>query len=448
MNISFEKIDATKGKIVMQIEEADYSDKVANKLKTYRKKANIPGFRPGNAPMGMIKKQFEIPVKIEEINQLINTKLIEYIREQKISMLGEPMENAETNLGIEDSAPYKVVFDIALEPEFDIELSEKDQLDYYQINVDDKLIDQQVDMYASKSGEYVKVDEFQENDMLKGDIRQLDKDGNTLENGITVEGAVMMPAYMKNDEQKAKFLNAKAGDIITFDPRAAFPENDVEVSSLLKIKKEEVKDLQSEFSFQIIEITRYKKAEVDQKLFDTVFGKDQIKTEEEFRNKIKEAIEHDMQLNSMFKFQMDLKQYCLDQVGKLEYADDILKELLKKKNKDNNVNVDESYENSMKELTWHLIKVKLAEQLKVKIEDKDIKEEAKMMARQLFANYGMPNVPEEYVDNYAQELLSKPENLDQYRDRAIEKEIAMAIKGKVKLNEKQTTFEEFQELVK
>ena len=280
MKISFENPDKVNGLLTLTVEEADYKENVEKTLKNYRKKANVPGFRPGMVPMGMIKRQFGTTAKVDEINKLLGEQIYKYVKDNNIQMLGEPLpSDKQEPVDMEKEAPYTFMFDIAVAPEFKAELTGDDTIDYYTITVDDKIIDQQIDVFASRAGHYDKVEDYQANDMLKGDIRELDENGNTKEGGITVEGAVLMPEYIKVEDQKKLFDGAKLGDIITFNPKKAYPESDIEVSSLLKMKKEEVADLTADFSYQITEISRYVKAEVNQELFDQVYGKDVIKDE-------------------------------------------------------------------------------------------------------------------------------------------------------------------------
>jgi trigger factor len=254
MNISFEAPDKINGLMTITLETADYQPEVDKTLKDYRKRANIPGFRPGQAPMGMIKRQFGPSVKVDAVNKLLGEKLYEYVRENKIQMLGEPLPSEQQEqLDFESDKPLTFKFDIAVAPEFEAKLSGKDKIPYYNITVEDKLIDQQVEMYQSRSGHYEKVENFdmEQRDMLKGDLRELDAAGNVKEGGITVADAVLMPQYIKVDDQKKLFEGSKLGDIITWNPRKAYPESDVEVSSLMKIQKEEVKDHEGDFTFQI-----------------------------------------------------------------------------------------------------------------------------------------------------------------------------------------------------
>lgn len=449
MKIAFENPDKVNGLLTLTVEEADYKENVEKTLKNYRKKANIPGFRPGMAPMGMIKRQFGTSVKVDEINKLLGDQIYKYVKENNIQMLGEPMpSDKQVPVDMEGDAPYTFMFDIAVAPEFKIELNGDDTIDYYTIAVDDEVVNRQIDMFASRSGHYDKVEEYQANDMLKGDLRELDENGSTKEGGITVEGAVLMPEYIKVEDQKKLFETAKLGDIITFNPKKAYPESDIEVSSLLKMKKEEVADINADFSFQITEISRYVKAEVNQELFDQVYGKDVVTDEKAFREKIAEGLKAQFAVDSDFKFIQDVRKYAEAKVGELTFPDALLKRIMLNNNKDKGEDyVEKNYAMSVKELAWHLIKEQLATANNVKVEEADVIATAKEAARAQFAQYGMNNIPEEYIENYAKDMLKKGDYTDSFVDRAVDRKLTEALKTVVKLNEKTATLDEFNKMM-
>lgn len=449
MKVTFENPDKVNGLMTITVEEADFKENVEKTLKNYRKKANVPGFRPGQVPMGLIKRQVGTSVKVDEINKLVGQEIYKYVQENKIQMLGDPMPSEKQQpVDVEKDAPYTFVFDIAVAPEFEIKLSGHDKVDYYTIKVDDKLIDQQVDMYASRGGHYDKVDSYQENDMLKGDLRELDAEGNTKAEGITVEGAVMLPNYIKVDDQKKLFDGCKLGDIITFNPKKAYPENLGEISSLLKVSREEAENIDADFSYQITEISRYVKADVNQDLFDQVFGKDVVKDEKEFRERVAETLKAQFAVDSDFKFIQDLRAHCEKKVGELTYPDALLKRIMLNNNKDKGEDfVEKNYEMSIKELTWHLIKEQLVAANNIKVEDADVKEAAKEAARAQFAQYGMNNVPDEYLENYGQDMLKKKEYVDNLVDRSIDRKLTEVLKNVVKLNPKEATLDEFNKMM-
>jgi len=449
MNITFENPDKVNGLLTITIEKEDYQEAVDKTLKNYRKKAQVPGFRPGMVPMGMIKKQYGTAVKVDEVNRLLGDKLMAYIRDNKIQMLGEPLpSDKQEPQDLEKDGPLTFIFDIAVAPEFKAELSDKDKIAYYSIKVDDKLVDEQVKMYAQQAGEFVKGDVFEGNDTLTGDLRQLDEQGNTLEGGITVDSAMVMPAYIKEASQKTLFDGCKAGDIITFNPKKAYPDNDAEVAALLKKQKDDVKELTSDFSFQVTEIRHYQPAEVNQQLFDRVFGEGSCADEQAFRQKISEQLQAQLVQNSDYKFMLDVRAYMEKKVGKLEFPEALLKRVMLNNNKDKGEDfVEKNFEGSLKELAWHLIKEQLVTANEIKIEDADLKAIAKEAVRQQFAQYGMSNVPDDVLEQYADEQLKKREQVEGFVDRAIDVKLSEKLKTVVKLDEKNVTLEEFNKLM-
>ena len=449
MNITFENPDKVNGLLTITIEKEDYQEAVEKTLKNYRKKAQVPGFRPGMVPMGMIKKQYGTAVKVDEVNRLMGDKLMAYIRENNIQMLGEPLpSDKQEPQDLEKDGPLTFIFDIAVAPEFKAELTGKDKVPFYSIKVDDKLVDDQVQMYASQGGEFVKADVFGGNDTLTGDLRQLDEQGNTLEGGITVDSGMIMPAYIKDEAQKKLFDGCKPGDIITFNPKKAYPDNDAEVAALLKLQKDDVKELTSDFSYQVTEIRHFQPAEVNQALFDRVFGEGSCADEQAFRQKISEMLQAQLVQNSDYKFLLDVRAYMEKKVGKLEFPEALLKRVMLNNNKDKGEDyVEKNFEGSIKELKWHLIKEQLVAANEVKVEDADLKSVAKDAIRAQFAQYGMSNVPDDVLENYAAEQLKKRENVENFVDRAVDVKLTEALKKVVKLTEKEVSLEDFNKLM-
>lgn len=448
MKVSFDCPDKINGLLTVTIEEDDFKNDVEKELKNYRKRANVPGFRPGMVPMGLIRRQYGNAVKMDVVNNKLSEEVNKYIQDNKINMLGMPLgSEKQTPVDLEKDAPYTFMFDIAVAPEFDIELSDKDAIDYYDITVDDKLVDQQVDGFASRFGAYQKAEEYKEGDVLKGDLRELDAEDNTKEGGVEVEGATVMPQYLKDDDQKKLFEGAKAGDIITFNPYKAYAGG-AEVATLLKVEREKKDDYQGDFSYQITEVQHFEKHAVDQELFDQVFGKDEVKDEKSFREKIAEGVKQQLATDEDFRFLQDLRKYAEEKVGQLTYPEALLKRVLKENNKDKDDEfINKNYEASLKDLTWSLIKNKLAEKAEVKVNDDDVKNVAREIARAQFAQYGMQNVGEEYVNNYAEELLKQRDTVNQFAERAVDEKLVAAIKPVVKLNHKEISLEDFNKMV-
>ena len=448
MNISFEIADKVNGLLTLTVEEADYQENVEKALKDFRKKANYPGFRPGMVPMGLIKKQYGASAKMDAINKLIGEQIYKYVQDNKIQMLGEPLQHeGQEPQDLEKPAPYTFQFDIAVAPEFSIELSGHNKIDHYTITVDDALIDRQVDMFASRLGSFESVDSYEDNDMLKGDLRELDEKGNTKEGGLTVEAASVMPNYIKNEAQKALFNGAKKGDIITMNPREAY-ENNAELAAFLKVKEAELGNYTGNFSYQITDIQRYKKHAVDQELFDRTFGEGEVKSEKAFRERIAEGLKEQLSVDADYKFIQDVRAYCEKKVGDLQFPDALLKRIMLNNNKERGEEfVEKNYANSLKELTWRLIKDKLVAAHNIKVDDKDVLEAAKETARVQFAQYGMNNVPDDYVENYAKEIMKKRENVDGLVDRASDIKLCEALKNVVKLNEKEISLDDFNKMM-
>ena len=446
MNISLQNVDKVSALLTVKIEKADYQEKVEKTLKTLRQRANMPGFRKGMVPMGLIKKQYGTSVLVEEIDKLMQEKVGEYIRENKVNMLGAPLPK-ENNANFSTDENFEFSFDIALAPEFELALSSSDSIDYYDIDVTDDMVEQQVKLYTQRTAKYDKVDEYQENDMLKGLLAELDENGNTKEGGVQVEGAVMMPAYMKNDEQKAVFNGAKTNTVLVFNPSVAFDNNEAELASLLKVKKEDVANYKGNFSFQIEEITRMIPGELNQELFDQVLGEGKAHSEEEFRAQIKEVIKKQFEADSDYKFLLDVRTYTMGKVGKLEFADELMKRIMLENNKEKGEEfVNENYDKSLEELTWHLIKEKLVAANGIKVEQADINNMAKEATRAQFAQYGMINVPDELLENYSKEMLKKRESVEALVNRAVEAKLSAALKGQVTLNHKAISAEDFNKM--
>ena len=450
MKITFDCPDKINGIMTMVIEPADYQEKVEKTLKDYRKKAQVPGFRPGQVPMGMIKRQYGTAVKVEEVNRLISEKLYGYIQENKIQMLGEPLPNQEKQKpqDFEKEGELEFVFDIAVAPEMTAELNEKDKLTYYDIKVDEKLVDDQVQMYCSQAGEFKEAEVFSGNDTITGEMRELDEKGNTKEGGLVNEAAMVMPAYIKDEEQRKLFDGAKKGDVVTFNPKKAYPDNDAEVAALLKVEKNQVKDLTSDFSYQINEIRHFQPAEVNQQLFDRVFGEGVVKDEKAFREMISETIKPQLASNSDYKFLIDLRAYMEKKVGEVVFPEALLKRVMLQNNQDKGADyVEKNFEGSIKELKWHLIKEQLVAANGIKVEDADLKAVAKDAIRQQFAQYGMSNVPDDVLENYAAEQLKKRETVEGFVDRAVDQKLVETLKTVVKLTKKEVSLEDFNKMM-
>jgi len=430
------------------MEKADYADQVKKALKTICQKAQMPGFRPGKVPMGLVQKMYGTQAKAEEVNKLLSDKLFEYIKENNVNMLGEPLPSEKQQAqDIASQDDFEFVFDIALAPEFEASLTDADTVDYYDIEVTDAQVDEQVKAFAGRAGHPESVESYEDRDIVRGILAELGEDGLPKEGGVQVENASVMPTYFKNEEQKALFQNAKKNDVLTFNPSKAYEGNEAETAALLKIKKEEVAAHSGNFSLQIEEISRFVPAEINQELFDSIYGKDTVKTEEEFRAKIKEGMAAQLVNDSDYKFLLDVRAYLEKKVGTLEFPDELLKKIMKANNPDKEESfVEENYAKSIEELKWHLIKEKLVKAYDIKVDDKDVKATAIEATRFQFAQYGMHNIPDEYLENYAKEMMKKKEQVNRLVERCIDTKLTAALKPVVKLARKSVTVEDFNKM--
>ena len=446
MDIKFDKVGNVSGELTINMVKADYEAQVTKSLKDFSHKAQMPGFRPGKVPMSLIKKMYGTTAKAEEVNKLLESTLFNYIKENKINMLGEPLSSEKQEAqDIENQDDFTFIFDIALAPEFKAELTKDDTVDYYDIEVSEDMISKQLGALQQQAGHPEEVEAYESNDILRGTLAELDENGQPKEGGLVIETASLMPKYFKSDDEKAKFEGSKKNDVITFCPSAAYEANEAELSALLKIDKDKVAEHAGNFSYQIDSISRFVPAELNEEFFEKVFGKDaEVKSEEDARAKVKETIQSLQVNDSDYKFLLDVRSYMENKVGNLEFPDELLKKIMKANNKDKDEKfVDENYEKSIVELKWHLIKEQLVEANNVKVDDKDVKSAAVQAARFQFAQYGMNNIPDEYLENYAQEMLKNREQVNGLVERCIDQKLTEDLKEVVTLNHKAISAEDF-----
>lgn len=447
MNIVRKDHDSVNATITISIEKADYSEKVEKTLRDYRKKANIPGFRPGMVPMGLLKKMYGKSILADEINKMLSDELYKYIRENNIGILGEPLPNEEEQkeINFDTQENFDFSFDLGLAPEFEVELTKKDKVKFYQIAASDEMVNNQVKSYTGRYGKYIQEEAVEEKDMVKGLIVELEG-GQVKEDGIQVSDAVLTPAYMKDEASKTSFLGKKVGDQITFNPKTAF-ENEAEITSLLKLKKEDVAGLEADFLYTIESITRYHEAEVNQELFDKVYGDGVVTSEEEFIGKIKATIEDQLVQDSNYKFGMDAREALVKKYDSLVFPDAFLKRWLLVTNKELTAEkIDEDFPKMIADLKWQLIKDKIARANNVQVENEDVQAYGRQVARAQFAQYGMTGLDDAILDNYAKDMFKNEEQLRNIIDRVAENKVIEVIKNTVKLDTKEISIEEFNKM--
>jgi trigger factor len=449
MNITKENIDELNAIINVSIEKNDYEATVNDVLRDYRKKANMPGFRPGKVPAGLIKKMYGKAILADEVNKLLSKGLSEYIVDEKLNILGDPLPNDEKQEPVNwDTAEnFNFFFDIGLAPEVEIKLDKRNKYPYFTISADDETVQKQIDAYAGRFGENETVEAIEEKDTVRGDFVQLDAEGNEMEDGIKAEKVIIAIDLMKDEATQKEFIGKKKDDVIIFDPVKTF-ENKHEVGHMLNISHEEAEKLEGIFKFTVIEVLRFKKAELNEELFKKVLGDDTvIKTEEEFRAQVKADIEKNLKYSSEYKFALDARNTLVEKT-KMELPDSFLKRWLTATNKElTQEQIEKDYDNFVTDLKWQLIKDKLIRENEIDIKEEDIKDAAREMARMQFLQYGMNNVPEEYLENYAGEILKNEEERSKIFSREQENKILGVIKSKVNVDIKEVSREEFDKLL-
>ncbi|MFA8434005.1 MAG: trigger factor [Marinifilaceae bacterium] len=447
MNITKTNIDELNAVIKLQIVKEDYESRVNDVLKDYRKKAKIDGFRPGKVPMGLIKKMYGTAILADEVNKVLGQELTKYIVDNNLNILGEPLPNEteQKEINWEKDEEFEFAFDIAMSPEYTLNLSKRDKMIFHKILVDEKMIENGVEMHARRFGSNQDAEVVGEKELLKGNFVQVDAEGNAVEEGITAENVAISLEYMKDEESKAKFLGAKKEDAIVFNPAKAFT-NKSDLASMLSISKEEAENMDADFQFTITELTTFVPAEVNQELFDKVFGEGTINSVEEFQAKIKEDIEAQLVNDSNYKFLIDAKEKLVKK-AKIKLPEAFLKRWIVATNKEmNEEQVEKDFANYSDDIRWQLIKDKLVKDHELKVSEEEIVEFAKQTALMQFQQYGLMNVPEEHLENYAQQILQNQEERRKIYDRKADDKIVSFLKETIKIEEKEVSTEEFNKM--
>lgn len=451
MNIEKEQIDDLNAVVHITIEKDDYEPQVDKVLKDYKKKVNMPGFRPGKVPAGMVKKMYGKAVLVDEINKLVSEKLSSYISENKLDILGEPLPSEkQQTIDFDNDEQFKFSFDLGLTPEVDVKLTKREKLPYYNIEVTDDMLEGQKKNVTSRFGTTEPREEAGEKSMLKGDFVQLDQKGEPMEDGIKAEDAVMSSAIVKDDKEKKKIIGAKVGDEIVFEPKKAFP-NDTEISYLLKISKEEAEAVDGKFKFTVKEINEFVDPELNQELFDKIFGPGKVTNEEEFTAQVKEDLENTLKMESEYKFTMDAKEKLMGKVD-IQLPEEFLKRWIKatNQNKEEQDFTDEQIDQEMprflEDLKWQIIRNKLIQDNDLKIEQQDVIDFAKKSARMQFMQYGLNNVPDEHLESYAMDMLKNEDQQRSMAEGAINDKVMDFVKEAVKIEEKEVSRDEFNKM--
>ncbi|MDR0686365.1 MAG: trigger factor [Dysgonamonadaceae bacterium] len=449
MNLTLNKIDAVNATVTIEVAKTDYQPAVEKSINDLRKKANVPGFRKGMVPSSMIRKMYGKSLLNEEINKLALNRLSEYILEEKLNVLGNALlDETQQPADIDVADNHTVVFSIGLAPEINFTIDKEDVIPYYEIKVPDEMIDRLIENHRANFGEYSTLETVNEKALVRGILTELDDKGNPKTDGVNIENAMLIPAFIKNDDEKNKIIDAKLNTEIVFNPFKAYEGNEAELSSFLKIKKGKVKDHTSDFSLQINNISNYKEAEVNQELFDRVFGKDKVKTVEEFRLKVAESISRQLALQSENKFLADVGAFLKKKAGKVTFPETFLKRFMLQNTKESPEKIEENLPEVIEDLNTRLIKEKIIRDYKIKVEENEIVEAATATISTQLAQYGMTSVSDDVFKEYLKKMLQNEQIINDLVDKLLETKYSGVLKENLTLDYKSVSLEEFQKLVR
>lgn len=446
MNVNYEKLDNVNGELTVTLEEKDYADKVTRQLKEIGKKHAEPGFRPGHVPAGLIAKKYGTAVKYDVVNKEVADAVFNYIKENKIQVLGQPVPESDNNFDI-NNKDFTFKFKVGVAPEFDNHVNKDLHVPYYNIIVPDSMVEEQITALRRRFGRQEPGEEMEPDAVVKGTITELNEDGSVKEGGVVVENGIIAPVHFKNEDQKKLFEGKKVGDVVRFNPAATCDANPTEMSSMLNIDKADVDAHKGDFNFEIKEIIVLKPAEMNQEFFDNAVGKDKAHNEEEFRAAVKEFIAMNFSNDSNYRFTIDAKEAVQNAVGRLELPEQILKDFLMRQNEAMKAeNIDEEFDKLRPQLEWDLIRDNVAEKFGVKVSDEDVLDEARgVVARQLM-QYGAAGLNEQIIERYAQEVVKEEKQREMLAQNALNRKVFEVIKENVTLDGKEVSVEDFQKL--
>ncbi len=447
MEITLDKKTNTEGLIKIRLSEGDYQPKVEEKVKDYARKASIKGFRQGKVPTGVIRKMFGKSILVDEINHLLSHKITDYIKDNNIRILGEPLPNQDKAKDIDWDAQkdFEFEYQIGLVEDFNYDLSPKTKITGYKIEVDDKTIDETVSDLKKRFGKVTYPDTSEAQDSLFGDLRRKDADPGA-EQEINKEQAVIQIEKVDAPEQ-SKFIGRKKDDEVEFEPSKIYKDGSL-VTELLGLSAEE--SPQGVFTLKINTISRTEPAELTQELFDRVFGKDVAKTEEEFINKIRETIGENYKRETEHFLDHHIEDYFLEHT-KINLPADFLKTWLKSTSQGQVTDdvLETEFDNYTRGLKWDLIKNKIADDNNIKVEADEVREKAKEMIVAQFGGQAFADQLKDKLDGIAENYLSNEngQNFMRLFNQLRTDKIMKHIKDSITVEEKSVGVEEFKKIV-
>lgn len=434
MNITRENLDALNAVVKVDIAKEDYSDKVEKILTDYRKTANIPGFRKGHVPMGMVKKQYGKAVLVDEVNKLLQDALNKYLTEEKLDVLGQPLPKTQDMIDW-DADGFSFEFELGLAPEFEVDLKNKKAITQYNIVADDKMIDEQIENIQKQYGKLISQDVVEKDSEITGTFKNEEHD---IENTISLT----LDKFKEKSTSK-KFVGGKVGDVISLETKGLY-EDEHDLMHALKVGHDKVHGLDISVTFTITEINKRELADLDQELFDKLFGKDVVKSVTELKTKIKEDAEKQFVQQADQKLLNDVTEYLVDNT-KFELPAEFLQKWLQTAGEQplDNDQAKEEYEKSEKSLRYQLIEGKLITDNNIQVTIEDIKGHAKEMIKGQMAQFGQMNPSEKELDDIAARVLSNQDEARRISEQLISQKLLNLYKEKSNLKVKEVTYENF-----
>ncbi len=449
MQVTLEKNNDLDAIIKVQVVEADYAEKVDKDLRELGRTRQIPGFRKGHVSIEHLRRLFGRDVKAHVLNDEVFKAVLDYLRDNKIDILGEPLPKAveEINLTQKD---YTFEYEVGIAPKLDIEVNKEIKVPYDIIEVDSKMLEEQDRALRARFGSQEPGEEADATALVKGAIMQLDADGNvmTSEDAIQVVAGIVSPQHFASKEEADKFLGKKVGDKVVFNPAKAEGDNKVALASMLNVDKEKVEGLTSDFEMAISEIIVLKPAEHNEEFFKAVFNQDDIKTEEQYNDALKALIARELAPNSDYKFNHDVQKALIEKFGNFELPGEFLKKWLQARNSEITAeDAAKEYDTMLPSIKWELIKGEIARKQDIKVDNDDLLNFAKGVAARQFAQYGMMNMSDDVIADYAKRMLEDQKFARQIHEQASDMKLFNALRALVDVEEKTVTLDEFKKLV-
>lgn len=449
MQVTLEKNNDLDAIIKVQVVEADYAEKVDKDLRELGRTRQIPGFRKGHVSIEHLRRLFGRDVKAHVLNDEVFKAVLDYLRDNKIDILGEPLPKAveEINLTQKD---YTFEYEVGIAPKLDIEVNKEIKVPYDIIEVDSKMLEEQDKALRARFGSQEPGEEADATALVKGAIMQLDADGNvmTSEDAIQVVAGIVSPQHFASKEEADKFLGKKVGDKVVFNPAKAEGDNKVALASMLNVDKEKVEGLTSDFEMAISEIIVLKPAEHNEEFFKAVFNQDDIKTEEQYNDALKALIARELAPNSDYKFNHDVQKALVEKFGNFELPGEFLKKWLQARNSEITAeDAAKEYDTMLPSIKWELIKGEIARKQEIKVDNDDLLNFAKGVAARQFAQYGMMNMSDDVIADYAKRMLEDQKFARQIHEQASDMKLFNALRALVDVEEKTVTLDEFKKLV-